>query len=63
MRRMQEGHNGALEVDGIVVNQFLPRAALQQQMIDELFDEGLPVLPVHLMSSVRMRESHQVCLR
>jgi len=31
-------------------------------MIDELLTEGLPVLPVHLMSSVRMRESHQACM-
>ena len=30
-----------------------------QQMLDELIAEGLPVLPVYLASSVRMRESHQ----
>jgi chromosome partitioning protein len=28
-------------------------------MLDELIAEGLPVLPVYLGSSVRMRESHQ----
>ena len=28
-------------------------------MLDELIAEGLPVLPVYLSSSVRMRESHQ----
>jgi len=28
-------------------------------MLDELIAEGLPVLPVYLASSVRMRESHQ----
>ena len=27
-------------------------------MIDELLGEGLPVLPINLMSSVKMRESH-----
>lgn len=31
-------------------------------MIAELLEEGLPVLPVNLMSSVRMRESHQACM-
>ncbi|MCQ4312379.1 ParA family protein [Pseudomonas stutzeri] len=62
IKELQEDHNGVLKVEGIVVNQFQPRAALPQQMIDELLAEGLPVLPVHLMSSVRMRESHQVCL-
>ncbi len=58
---MKDDHNEALEVEGIVVNQFQPRAALPQQMIDELLSEGLPVLPVNLMSSVKMRESHQAC--
>jgi chromosome partitioning protein len=49
-------------VEGIVVNQFQPRASLPQQLLDELTEEGLPMLPVNLMSSVRMRESHQACL-
>ncbi|MCY1247764.1 hypothetical protein D9M72_611250 [compost metagenome] len=44
-----------------MVNQFQPRATLPQQMLDELVGEDLPVLPVYLMSSVRMRESHQAC--
>ena len=35
--------------------------ALPQQLLDELIAEGLPVLPVNLMSSVKMRESHQAC--
>ncbi|UVO17731.1 ParA family protein [Stutzerimonas stutzeri] len=59
---LREDHNEVLEVEGIVVNQFQPRAALPQQMIAELLEEGLPVLPVNLMSSVRMRESHQACM-
>jgi len=59
---MKDDHNEALQVEGIVVNQFQPRAALPQQMIDELLSEGLPVLPVNLMSSVKMRESHQACM-
>ena len=54
-------HNDALEIAGIVVNQFQPRATLPQQLLDELIAEGLPVLPVNLMSSVKMRESHQAC--
>ncbi len=62
IEELKEDHNDALVVEGIIVNQFQPRAALPQQMIDELRAEGLPVLPVHLMSSVRMRESHQACM-
>ncbi|OCX95071.1 MAG: cobalamin biosynthesis protein CobQ [Pseudomonas sp. CO183] len=62
IEEMKDDHNETLEVEGIVVNQFQPRAALPQQMIDELLSEGLPVLPVNLMSSVKMRESHQACM-
>jgi len=53
-------HNDALEIEGIVVNQFNAQAKLPKQLIDELLAEGHPVLPVHLASSVKMRESHQV---
>ena len=62
IEELKEDHNETLEVEGIVVNQFQPRAALPQQMIEELLGEGLPVLPVNLMNSVRMRESHQACM-
>lgn len=61
IEELQEDHNEDLRIEGIVVNQ-MQRAALPQQMIDEMLAEGLPVLPVHLMSSVRMRESHQACM-
>ncbi|RRV09402.1 ParA family protein [Pseudomonas sp. v388] len=56
---LKEDHNERLEVEGIIVNQFQPRASLPQQMLDELIAEGLPVLPVYLNASVKMRESHQ----
>lgn len=59
---LREDHNEELQVEGIVVNQFQPRASLPQQMLDELIAEGMPVLPVYLNSSVKMRESHQACM-
>jgi chromosome partitioning protein len=59
---IKEDHNPDLEIEGIVVNQFQPRASLPQQMLDELLAEDLPVLPVYLHSSVKMRESHQACI-
>ena len=62
IEELKEDHNPKLEVEGIVVNQFQPRATLPQQLLDELVEEGLPVLPVNLMSSVKMRESHQACM-
>ncbi|KAF0813137.1 Chromosome-partitioning ATPase Soj [Andreprevotia sp. IGB-42] len=52
-------HNAALKVEGIIVNQFQPRANLPQRMVTELQEQGLPVLPQFLSSSVRIRESHE----
>jgi chromosome partitioning protein len=51
-------HNEALRVEGIVVNQFLARASQPQRIVQALSDEGLPVLPTRLSSSVKVRESH-----
>jgi chromosome partitioning protein len=56
---LQEDHNQGLSIEGIVVNQFQPRASLPKQLVDDLVNEGLPVLPVMLSSSVKMKESHQ----
>ena len=53
-------HNSELEVEGIIVNQFQARANLPQRMVQELIDEGLPVLQPYLRSSVRIRESHEL---
>ena len=55
-------HNPGLVVDGIVVNQFQPRANLPQRMVNELVAEGLPVLQPCLASSVKIRESHEQSL-
>ncbi|WP_461482322.1 ParA family protein [Porticoccus sp.] len=58
---MREDHNENLEVEGIIANQFQPRANLPTQIIQELINEQHPVLPVYLSQSVKMRESHQAC--
>lgn len=52
-------HNSELRVEGIVVNQYQPRAALPQQVVAELKDEDLPVLNHHLSASVKIKESHR----
>jgi len=59
VNEIRADHNPDLKVDGIVVNQFQPRANLPQRMVAELVDEGLPVLQPYLPSSVRIRESHE----
>jgi chromosome partitioning protein len=51
-------HNPSLAIEGIVVNQFQSRARLPQRLVDELTEEGLPVLANKLSSSIRIRESH-----
>ncbi len=58
----QRDHNPDLRVEGIVVNQFQPRASLPQRLVEELRGEGQPVLRSTLSSSVIMRESHEQAL-
>lgn len=60
VEEIRADHNPALKIEGIVVNQFQPRATLPQQLVQELRDEGLPILPTFLSSSVKIRESHQL---
>jgi chromosome partitioning protein len=62
VQEIRADHNPALQIDGIVVNQFQARANLPQRMVAELIEEGLPVLQPYLPSSVRIRESHEQSL-
>ncbi|KZY31217.1 MULTISPECIES: ParA family protein [unclassified Oleiphilus] len=59
LQDIQEDHNDRLEIEGIVVNQFQPRASLPSRLVKELEEEGLPVLPVKINASIKMKESHQ----
>ena len=54
----QDDHNDRLEIEGIVVNQFQAQAKLPREVVQQLKDEGLPVLESTLPSSVLMKESH-----
>lgn len=51
-------HNPHLEIEGIVVNQFQGRANLPQQLVNELVEEGHPVLATRISPSIKVRESH-----
>jgi chromosome partitioning protein len=53
-------HNPQLEIEGIVVNQFQGRANLPQQLVNELVDEGHPVLQTRISPSIKVRESHSL---
>jgi len=60
VEEIRTDHNPALRIEGIVVNQFQPRASLPQRLVEELKAENLPILPVYLSLSVKIRESHQL---
>lgn len=59
IQEAREDHNDELKVEGIIVNQFQPRARLPQELVNSLQEEGLPILESKLSSSVVMRESHE----
>ncbi|MCW8884185.1 MAG: ParA family protein [Motiliproteus sp.] len=57
-----EDHNDGLHVEGIIINQFQPRATLPRRVVEQLKDEELPVLGSYISSSVKMKESHNESL-
>ena len=60
VNEIRSDHNADLRVEGIVANQFQPRANLPRRMLEELRAEGLPLLDSTLSASVRIRESHDL---
>ena len=54
----QDDHNESLQIEGIIVNQFQAQAKLPREVVQQLKDEGLPVLESMLPPSVLMKESH-----
>lgn len=59
VEEIKADHNRNLAVEGIVVNQYQPRASLPQKVVQELIAEGLPVLAPYLSASVKIKESHE----
>ncbi|HMV18041.1 MAG TPA: ParA family protein [Zoogloea sp.] len=59
VQEIKADHNRDLEVEGIVVNQYQPRASLPQKLVQELIAEGLPIFKTYLSSSIKIRESHE----
>ena len=58
LRETQADHNDRLVLEGIVVNQFQPRASLPAKIIASLEEQELPVLSARLPSSLKMKEPH-----
>jgi len=56
---IREDHNAELEIEGIVVNQYQPRAKLPQKLEQDLLDERHPVFNTRLSASIVVKESHE----
>lgn len=54
---IRQSQNPKLKVEGIIVNHYQTRANFSRQIVTELTDEGLPLMNIHLSTSVKIRES------
>ena len=61
VQETQQDHNEDLKIEGIVVNQFQPRANAAKTIVEALLADDLPVLENKISSSVKMKESHNEC--
>lgn len=61
VQETQQDHNEALTIEGIVVNQYQPRANASKTIVEALLADDLPVLENKISSSVKMKESHNEC--
>lgn len=61
IQETQQDHNDALQIEGIVVNQYQPRANVAKSIVEALLADDLPVLENKISSSVKMKESHNEC--
>jgi chromosome partitioning protein len=60
IEEVKEDHNPDLLVEGIVVNQFQPRARLPLAAVNELKAKNLRILEPYISASIKIRESHDV---
>lgn len=59
---IREKYNSYLRVEGVIVNQYQPSAALPKKLVEELYNEGLPIISTFITSSIKIKESHDVTL-
>ena len=58
----RQDHNSDLLIEGIIVNQFDPRANLPKEVVQTLVNEGYPVYDTKLSPSIIMKQSHHQSL-
>lgn len=56
---LQQDHNPDLRIGGVIVNQYHPQARLPGELIEEMKEQGLPIIDSFISSSVKMKESHR----
>ena len=59
---IREKYNSYLRVEGVIVNQYQPSAALPKKLVEELYNEGLPIISTFITSSIKIKESHDATL-
>lgn len=59
---LKQKYHSQLRIEGVVVNQYQPGAALPKRLVDELIHEGLPILSTYISSSIKIKESHDCSL-
>ena len=57
VEEISEDHAKSLEVEGVVINQYVKNARLPKDMIENVRKEGLSILSPYIPSSIVMRES------
>lgn len=55
---LKNDHNPNLSFQGVVINQFNSQANLPAALVQQLKDEGLPVLKSYISATVKVKESH-----
>jgi len=58
LHEIVEDHNPELFVEGVVVNQFMGRAKLPQQAVEELTKAKFKLVKPFISSSIKVKESH-----
>jgi len=59
IQEIRADHNGDLEIEGIIVNQFQSRSRLPSRLVEELKAEGKPIIANAIGTSIRVKESHE----
>ncbi|TWI71767.1 chromosome partitioning protein [Desulfobotulus alkaliphilus] len=58
IEEIRADHNEGLHLEGVVINHFQARASFPAKAVAMVKEEGYPVFPAYISSSVKIRESH-----